>query len=66
MAGADQLGQPLALQRLGEHHLDLGGGLLDRDDLGQHLRLTRSSTTVAATPARVKWVGSSIQIDPGW
>jgi hypothetical protein len=30
-----------------------------------HLRLTRSSTTVAATPARVKWVVSKIQIELG-
>jgi hypothetical protein len=28
-----------------------------------HLRLTRSSTTVAATPARGKWVVSKIQIE---
>jgi hypothetical protein len=37
LAGGDQLQQALALQRLGEHDLDLGGGLLHRDDLGQPL-----------------------------
>jgi hypothetical protein len=30
-----------------------------------HLRDTRSSITVAATPARVKWVASKIQIELG-
>jgi hypothetical protein len=34
VAGADALQQALALQRVGEHHLDLGGGLLGGDDLG--------------------------------
>jgi hypothetical protein len=37
LAGGDQLQQPFAFQRLGEHHLDLAGGLLRRDDLGQPL-----------------------------
>jgi len=56
LAGADPIQQPLARQRVGEHHLDLGGGLLDRDDLGQPLAAHQVSTTVAATPALVKWV----------
>src|SRR5512132_3282678 len=37
LAAADPLQQPLARQRVGEYHLDLGGGLLSGDDLGQPL-----------------------------
>jgi hypothetical protein len=33
-AGLDGIEQPLGLERGGEAELDLGGGLLDRDDLG--------------------------------
>lgn len=35
--GVDQLEQPLPVERVGEPDLDLGGGLLDRDDGGQPL-----------------------------
>jgi hypothetical protein len=37
LTSGDPRQQPLALQRLPEHDLDLGGGLLGRDDLGQPL-----------------------------
>lgn len=37
MTRGDQVEQALAFQRVGEHDLDLGGGLLGGDDLGQPL-----------------------------
>ncbi len=66
MAGLDERQEPFAVQRVGEHDLDLGGGLLGRDEPGgATLRLTRSQVTVAATPARVKWVVSKIPVEFG-
>jgi hypothetical protein len=55
LAGGDPLQQPLGLQRVTEHDLDLGGVSSTETISASHLRETRSSTTVAATPARVKW-----------
>jgi hypothetical protein len=66
LAGGDARQQALAFQRLGEHDLDLGGGLLRGDDLGGATCATPGpQVTVAATPARVKWVVSNIQIELG-
>src|SRR5215211_6388426 len=65
LTGPDQLGQPLALHRLTEHDLDLGGGLLGRDDLGQPLTADQVLDHRRGHPARVKWVVSKIQIELG-
>jgi hypothetical protein len=60
--GVDYLEQPLGVECCGEGELDLGGGLLDRDDLGDPLprdpRETRSSMISTAMPAAGKCVVS--------
>jgi hypothetical protein len=54
----DELQQTFNGKGVGEHDLDLGGGLLGGDEVGDSLAQTKSSTTVTATPARVKCVVS--------
>jgi hypothetical protein len=58
LAGADQRQEPLALQRLTEHDPDLGGGLLDRDDLGQPPAAGQVLDPGRGHPARVRGVVS--------
>jgi hypothetical protein len=65
VAGLDERQEPFAVQRVGEHDLDLGGGLLGRDELGQPLAAHEILDHGGGHPARGKWVVSKIQIEFG-
>jgi hypothetical protein len=55
-SGLDLGQEPLGGKSISKDDLDLGGGLLDRDDVGDPLARDQSSTTLTATLARGKCV----------
>lgn len=58
VAGLDGIEQPLGLQRGGKGELDLGGGFLDRDDLGETLTRDQVGDDEYCHPAAGKCVVS--------
>jgi hypothetical protein len=60
VAGVNGVEQPLGVECCDEGELDLGRGVLDRDDLGDHLRETRSAMINTAIPA----AGKGRVVDP--
>lgn len=59
MTGLDGIQKPLVGRGCGEADLDLGEGLLDRDDLGEPLARDQGSSMVnTAIPAAGKWMVS--------